>query len=485
MGFFKIFIKTGFIILIMSQFSCRKDFDTQLSSGNLSFSVDTLFLDTVFNTLSTQTYSLKVYNNSKNAIRIPTVKLARADSKYRMNVDGISGTEFKDVTILEKDSIFIFVEASILTEETTEMVYKDRILFQSEGNLQDINLVTLVQDVHFLFSEDEVDFDLSETTFTKDKPYAIYGNASVPKNGSLTIEAGSIVHFSENSSLTISEGASLNINGTLNDSIVFKGANLSHVFNQIPGQWDGIKIAENTTVNINYLKILNPSTGIDINNNTNNITLNNTEIYNASNYGISAKNANITANNLVIGKARKSGLFLQGGTYTFNHATLANYWSNGFRTNRNVQLANYYIQEDLNVNAPLNSVNFTNSIITGRLSSELLLDKSKDEDIFNFSFKNCMLKLDRDDSEKENSLYDIDNTTLFSEVLFNKKEDFRNTNINDLRIGLENQGIRKANTAFSNLTPLDITGTSRDSNPDIGAYQHIDFTTLDPEENDE
>ena len=46
-------------ILIISVTSCRKDFDTILSSGNLEFSRDTIFLDTVFTNISSSTRTFK------------------------------------------------------------------------------------------------------------------------------------------------------------------------------------------------------------------------------------------------------------------------------------------------------------------------------------------------------------------------------------------------------------------------------------------
>ncbi|NJB83793.1 right-handed parallel beta-helix repeat-containing protein [Wenyingzhuangia aestuarii] len=481
MKLLKIFFKIGFVLLLMSQLSCRKDFDTQISNGNLSFSVDTLFLDTVFNNLSTTTHRLTVYNKSKNDITIPKIKLAKNDSKYRINVDGITGTEFEDVLLLKKDSIFVFVEVTADVSDTnSEMLYEDQILFDPNGNQQDVDLVTLVQDAELLFPTTGTDFELSQTVFTNTKPYVIYGNAIVPENGSLTIDAGSVIHFSNNASLTISSGATLNINGTLTDSIVFKGDKLSYQYDDIPGQWNGIKLKENTTVAINFLKILNPSTGIEIIDNTNTATINNTEIYYAADYGIYTQNANITANNLVIGQAGKSDLFLQGGNYTFNHCTFANYWSKGLRFKENLYLANYYVEEDTKINLPLQSANFTNCIVVGTKTSEIDLDKNEEEPIFNFQFKNCLINL-----EKGEDLLDTDNSTFYTDVLFNKKTDFKNTGGNDLRIGLENEGINQADPTTANSVPLDILGTDRTTAPDIGAYQHIDFTTLEPTEEDE
>ena len=53
------------ILIVLS--SCRKDFSSEISTGGeLSFSKDTVYLDTVFTNIGTSTYNLKVYNKSSN-----------------------------------------------------------------------------------------------------------------------------------------------------------------------------------------------------------------------------------------------------------------------------------------------------------------------------------------------------------------------------------------------------------------------------------
>ncbi|MBR9845869.1 MAG: hypothetical protein GYB35_07075, partial [Algicola sp.] len=54
--------------------SCRKDFDFSPSTGSLSFSKDTIYLDTIFADIGSSTYNLKVYNRSDTDISIPSVR---------------------------------------------------------------------------------------------------------------------------------------------------------------------------------------------------------------------------------------------------------------------------------------------------------------------------------------------------------------------------------------------------------------------------
>jgi len=82
-----------------------------------------VYLDTVFSNIGSSTYTLKVYNRSNKDIKIPTIKLGKSDSKYRMMVDGMTGVDednngvgdgriFNNVELLAKDSLYIFIETT-------------------------------------------------------------------------------------------------------------------------------------------------------------------------------------------------------------------------------------------------------------------------------------------------------------------------------------------------------------------------------------
>ncbi len=58
-----LYIAVSLIALVFWS-SCRQDFIFAPSSGNLSFSKDTVYLDTVFSNIGSSTYTLKVYNTS-------------------------------------------------------------------------------------------------------------------------------------------------------------------------------------------------------------------------------------------------------------------------------------------------------------------------------------------------------------------------------------------------------------------------------------
>jgi len=141
------------ILLIVALSSCRKDFDTSLSNGNLSFSQDSLFFNRVFDDISSSTHSFTVKNNSNDAISVPNISLERGNSSfYRLNIDGISGKSFQDVTILAKDSIFVFAEVTVDFDQVTEpmAMYTDKILFDNGSNEQKVELEAQVLDIHLI-----------------------------------------------------------------------------------------------------------------------------------------------------------------------------------------------------------------------------------------------------------------------------------------------------------------------------------------------
>lgn len=496
------------LLLIILIISCRKDFSTELSTGKLLFSKDTVFLDTVFTNIGSSTYNLKVYNKSNNAINIPSVKLGRGEnSMYRLNIDGKPGKVFENIEILAKDSIYIFIETTINYNTITNPIYTDSIVFDSENYLQDVKLVTLVKDAHFLFPSKNTQgivetinigvneagenikingFYLNEnTTFTNEKPYVIYGYCAIPSAKTLTIEAGTNIFFHKNSGLIVSKNATLNINGALNNQVIIEGDRLEPSFSNIPGQWGAIWLRAGSKNNsIRNTIIKNASIGIisDSIGNSSSPTLiiKNTQIYNSSNFGILGRETNITGENLVINNSGQSSLACTiGGTYNFTHATFTNFWNNSFREFPTVLINNYYAYSQNNnqivVAKDLFAANFTNCIIDGSNNIELIIDKAEGAS-FNISFKNNLLKFnDYNSTYSSIPEYDFANTTNYQNNILNGKSHFKNPKNNELIIGEKSDAIEKATIQGTQFVPNDILGVLRTSPADIGAYQHIIF----------
>lgn len=498
-----------FIGLIISFSSCRTDFETVASTGDLAFSKDTIYLDTVFTNIGSSTYTLKVYNKSKNDITIPSIKLGKGlSSKYRMTVDGMQGNQgksFDNVNLLAKDSMYIFVEttANIADANPTDFLYTDQILFDGGTNLQKVELVTLIQDAIFLYpkkfgdgttetlpigNEEIYGFFLDENdpvngnelVFTNKKPYVIYGYAAVPSGKTVTFDAGSRVHFHANSGLIVAANASINVNGAksttdkLENEVIFEGDRLEPDFSDVPGQWGTIWLTDGSTNHeFNHLTIKNATIGLLIqNNNGTTVSIKNTQIYDSTICGILAQTAKINGENLVVNNAGKASLFCEyGGDYKFTHCTFNNNWPSSSQFS--VFVTNYYagaVPEVKNLTA----ATFNNCIIYGSYSNELNLKKIAGA-TFEYQFNNCLIKFENTSNTFTNDpLYQFNTDPVhYNAIIQNKDPKFFKIAQNKLNIDETSGAFAKGNTAY--LVPLDILENTRTLPPDLGAYQNKPF----------
>ena len=499
---------TFFILagILLSFCSCRSDFDTVANTGDLSFSKDTVYLDTVFTNLSSSTYTLKVYNHSKNDINIPIIKFSKGlESKYRMSVDGTQGNEgkiFENITLLAKDSLYIFIETTVKSDNTSpsEFLYTDQIEFDSGANLQKVALVTLVQDAILLYPNKNADGTIetipigdekvngfyldkndpvhgNELRFTNKKAYVIYGYAAVPENETVIFDPGARVYFHANSGLIVSKNASIQVNGTasatdkLENEVIFSSDRQQPDFSYIPGQWGTIWLQNGSTNNsIQNLTLKNATVGLLIEGNDGTTTaIKNTQIYNCTHYGIQGKDALIDGENIVINYAGQAGLACTyGGNYKFTHCTFNNNWTSPEQ--QAVYISNYSTGATPETK-DLTAATFNNCIIYGSYANEMILD-NKPEAVFNYQFNNCLLRFNNTNNkytDDPNYQFDTD-PEHYNAVILNKDPKFFNPNINNFSIDNSSSAFAKGNSAY--LIPLDILGITRTLPPDLGAYQN-------------
>lgn len=510
-----------FIGIVFLTFSCRKDFDFEPSTGELSFSRDTVYLDTIFKNIGSSTYSLKVYNKSNKDISIPTVQLAKGlASKYRLIVDGMRGTNnkiFKNVELLAKDSLFIFVEttADIADANANDFLYTDQILFGDGASAQKVELVTLIQDAYFIFPKKNngiietvpIGMDGSNTLvvngrdlvnnhpdngnefiWNNTKPYVVYGFASVPNGQTLTVNAGARIHFHSDSGLIIQNNASLKINGLpsttdkLENEVIFEGDRLEPFYSEVPGQWGFVYLRQGSKDHeIRNLTLKNAIVGLLITNTQNVTSIKNTQIYDSSNVGIFAQNTAITGENVVVNSAGQAALACTlGGNYNFKHCTFNNNWNSTRQVS--VLVDNFFRNEaQQEIAFDLNEATFSNCIIYGSNQIQMLLNKSiVPAKNFNYKFNNCLLKFNNvGNTFANNPLYDFNNNLLYNNCIIARNNSdnnpkFERVNGNKLNIDKTSAAFQKGNPLFN--IPFDILNKPRTSNPpDLGAYQSAEF----------
>ncbi|MEG9326416.1 choice-of-anchor Q domain-containing protein [Salinimicrobium catena] len=479
--------------------------------GNLEFSRDTVYLDTVFTGLSSSTHTLKVYNRSNEDIHIPQIALGRGESSaYRLNVDGLPGKSFSNVEIMAKDSIYIFIETTVDLQETDqkEFLYNDAIEFISSGHRQEVPLVTLVKDAIFLYPDKDEEggietiplgvdeqgeeirakgFLLEEQhlNFTNEKAYVIYGYAVVPSGKTLTINAGARIYFHENSGIIVSDAATLNVKGSLSENrenpineVIFQGDRLSEEFENIPGQWGTIWFKKGSFNNsFQHATIRNATVGILAEGNQQNtaplLQLKNTQIYNSAVNGLRGVGARITAENLVINSSGQSSVHLTGGAYDFKHSTLLNYWNEGFRLFPAVLLENEITTATNVQTIPLEKALFSNCIIYGNERQELLFNRNESA-VFNFEFRNCLIRFEDPSAEfASDLLYDFTDDSNYSGIILNENPFFWNVDNNDFSLQEGSPAIDTGNVSTANEVPFDILNVSRLPEPDLGAYEWV------------
>ena len=231
--------------LVFAMSSCKKEDLLTDSNATLNFSDDTVMFDTVFATIGSATKNLRVYNPYDQPIKISNIRLAGGStSYYRMNVNGLPGTSFNDIELRAGDSLWIFVEVTV--DPNTQLlpyIIQDSIVFETNGNRQDVDLVSWGQNAHFIVADQVLNLkddqgktvgqikyaiidtiDNHTTVWDNQLPYVVYGGyAVVDSSTTLEITQGTQIHFSNNAGLWVYKGGKLKVTGTAQNQVVCQG----------------------------------------------------------------------------------------------------------------------------------------------------------------------------------------------------------------------------------------------------------------------
>ena len=456
--FFSTLIACLLFLFTLGTSSCGKH--VILSKNNLNFSKDTVVFDTVFTTIGSTTQQFKIYNKDSKTIKIDEIELmGGTNSKFSMNVDGLQGTQIKDLYIEGGDSLFVFVEVTLDPNGTNlPMIIEDSIRFKSNEKNQYVKLAAWGQDAYFHYK------DLNEGIWPNDKPHVVYGYAAIDSAKTLTIQAGTNIYMHKNAILYVYK-STLNIQGTLGNEVIIQGDRLEQDYQNVSGQFYGIYFQQARPCTIDYAIIKNGTSGVhlydeDPTNSDYTLTMTNTIIKNQARYGVFIfAGAKVKAENCIIAKNGTHALFvLQGGDFNFNHCDLLGY---GSSTNPAVGISNYYTDYtagQTNVSS-INEGNLYNCVVTGNLTTEFAMDTIQMSGVvLNFDFKNTLI---RSEQVYTDSFYD-------ASVIWNGNALFTNPTEFDFTFGANSdlQG-----TGVSTSVVTDILGNPRNNPPDIGAIE--------------
>ncbi|MGC4128493.1 MAG: hypothetical protein QM564_02805 [Bergeyella sp.] len=454
---YKIWFAAAFWVVLMA-ISCNNDdisFDTP--SQNLRFSRDTVFCDTVYNQVRSETYVVKVYNDENKDIMIPKIQLAGGSSSlYRINVDGKSGTEFTNVPLRKKDSLYIFVEIAPVAN-APEAIAEDEINFTSNVGTQHVTLFSVVQDAEFFIKSDTNPNILSEnTSWTNEKAKIIFGDLTVAEGKELNIQQGTKVYFFKNSGMKISKNAELNINGSLGTEVIFRGDRSDTRYDTLPKNWNGIVLEEGSKLNMKYARVFGGTKGFSLYSSTADIE--NSIIHTFEEYGIYSVASDITAKNMVMNNCGEADLgIFKGGIVNLTHCTLANYWElNSMLPALGIFASDKWTNDDGQTEEGSLILNVYNSIVYGHSENMVELETTSGA-----LFENCLLKYGAKSSY--NTINSIKNEDPKFLDYFTHKM--------NLRVADDSPAKEKGNSSYANQVPYDIVGKDRTTFPTIGAYQ--------------
>lgn len=459
-----------------SLWSCSDDEFSTSSSDLLTFSADTIKLDTVFCNVPTPTQSFWVYNNSGNNIRLETVRLERGNqSGFRVNVDGVylgqtTGYQTNEVEVRKNDSIRVFVELTATGGGETE--YKqlqDNIVFTTEGGAVQKVALNACSWNAILLSNAEIK---SDTTFTSEMPIVISGNLKVDSAATLTLAAGTHLYFHDDSSLQI-YGRLLS-KGEAGNEVVLRGYRLDNMFDYLPydrvsGQWGGVQIHESSYGNeMTYTDLHSAYDGIVIDScdaTKKTLTMDACTVHNCQGYGISNQCSWIELYNCQITNTLKDCLYTGGGATLLDNCTIAQFYP--YDSNRGVALR---------FTSTKGALQFLcyNTLVTGYADDEIMGEQGDSLNAFYYEFHNCILRTPAittaDSVYFENVKFEDVKDTITA-----GKKHFADIDTENLKYDFRLDSISPCIDAANPLTamPTDRNGLPRDERPDIGAFEFL------------
>lgn len=460
-----IFYKLLFFLGVLCLFqTCQLEQERVNTDPNiqLEFSTDTVFFDTVFTSLGSITKRFKAYNPSENAVVIENIALGnQSDSPYSLIINGFESNRLGSTKILGKDSLLVLIKVQINPQDQDlPFIVQDSVVFETNGNLQDVKLVSWGQDGVFFRSGGVQTVDCN-TVWDSLRPYVIYDSLLIPEGCNLEMQPGTRVRFAPGASLFV--GGTIKMLGTLEQPVSISGIRNDFPYDETPGQWDGIFFLQNSRDNIiEHARIKNGNIGLYLgipdDDNIPDLIVRNTEISNMALAGIQSISSDLTMFNSIIHSCVEQNVTVTaGGNYIFQHNTFAALSREVFRDVPSFILSNFLPLNDTEVLASDLSAELQNNIIWGRVQDELLLEGIS-EVAFNVNLNNNIIKTNISDIAEGNI---VNQDPLFFDEFV---DDYRLDSLGESPA--VNSGIR-----LDIVT--DFLGRERDTLPDIGAYEFI------------
>ena len=385
-----------FLCIVVALVACTDDDNFSSASGlRLTFSTDTVKMDTVFSKTPSATYTFWVHNDNDEGIRLQSVRLNKKNQTgFRVNVDGsyldnAFGSQVNDLEVRRNDSILVFVElTSTETAQVEPKLVEDDLVFTLESGVeQKVNLRAWSWDAQKMY---DVVIE-GEQTIESATPIIIYGGITVPEGTRLNLL---------NTTLYFHDGAGIECYGDLIiQNCVLRGDRLDRMFDYLPydrvsGQWKGIHLYESSlTARLSDTEIRNAQNALvldsaAIDEETVRLGMGNCIIHNAEGYGLKAVNSNIYIANCQFTNTLDDCVLIVGGIADINYCTMAQFYPFSADRGAALRFVNYEGDNDI----PLLKLHCNGIILTG-YESDVLMGGVRDTiAAFEYQFVNSLLR---------------------------------------------------------------------------------------------
>ena len=468
-------IYTLMLSVLLAACSEEADFSSD-ASLRLEFSCDTIMFDTLFTTIGSPTAMMKVYNRNSSSLRLSSVKLVDGKSGFRINVDGQFADVVRDIEIRKKDSMYLFVEATLDGNgANAPLVVSDSVQFTLESGVQQyVTLLAYGRDVDFLRG----------VTYNADAKitaghYIVYDSIVVAPDVTLLIEPGVTLYFHKDAEMIVR--GTVKAEGSRNQPVIFRGDRTDYMFSylpydNIPGQWGGITIDSLSNDNLfAHCDIHSAKYGIKVvegDSVAQRLTVESSRIENFDGNALETAMARVDVRNSLLANARGNCVKVVGGSVRFVHCTIANFY---VWKQRDVALALHNSIDGRP--APLREALFANCIVEGSREDEIMgyLSAFGDSipDCRNYLFVSSLLNTVNDgDSCFVNNVFDDKEKTPFGAQQFKLVD--HSVFMYDFHLSDSALARGVAAREYSSAIRYDLDGNERpDSLADAGCFQYI------------
>jgi len=427
-------------------------------SGSLSFSSDTVSFDTVFSGAGSATREFRAINRKNDPVLIDRIWLGGGESSpFRLNINGVPGTNAEDIVLARNDSIFIFVEVTIdPTGDDAPLAVVDSVNFVSGGFAGRVILEAWGQDI-WLVNED-ISTDI---VWTEGKPYVIKGPLFIDTLATLALNPGTRVFFHSGAAVTVA--GSLHASGTPDKRVLLATDRLEEEYSDVPGRWKGIRFLDCSRDNFLYhTDVRNAVIAVELagkEGSLPDLRLNGTRLMHNTVASLVVRNADVFAVNSVFAHSGFSTVSLTGGgSCDFIYCTMESRWEYAYRSQPVLFIGPG--------NGVLPDVTVLNSVITGTLDSELRIDASSGGAAARFRADSSLIKVDT----LRSTWY---SGSLFRDVMTRQNPRFIDESVYDFRPDTLSPLLDRAGRTEAVTWPVDIRNKPRmnDDGPDIGAFE--------------